>query len=167
MVDKLVQDICGKTDFNTSEEANQCKIKLEDNQKKPYRYDQAYSGGGAEGSDVEIYFTVSEFPECTTTATFSSYFSQPNRLSANICAQYLSRTTGNSYTFQVVPDFWSGVSDSYTVVLAKDYTGAKATDHFSDRVSAEDAANALQAKLGKSYKVINTGHDYILEEVKE
>ena len=161
MADPKIQSACGNTTFDAFEDAIACKTKVEQAQAKPYRVDSSTTGTG-EAGDVLSFYTVSEFPACTPTATFSSYFTQPNRLDANICAQSLSRITGTPYTFQVVPDSWAGVSDAYQVVTVAEYTGAKPTDHFATKQDADDAAKALSAQTGKEYTVVNTGTDYVL-----
>lgn len=166
MADPKIQNACaGKSSFDSFEEALDCKAKVEHAQSKPYRVDSRVVGSG-EGGDAYTFYDVIEFPTCTSGATFSGYFTQPNRLDANICAQSLSRITGTPHTFQVVPDSWAGVSDAYQVVTVAAYTGAKPTDHFATSEAAEDAAEALSAQTGKKYTVVNTGTDYVLSVAK-
>lgn len=160
-----IRTACGETAFDSTEEAQTCKVKAENATKKPHRYDY-FNTGGSEFSPPDTGYRVSAFETCASEAVFSSLTTQSNRLDAKICAESLSRLTGQAYVFQVVPDYWAGTWDSYTVVLASDYTGPNATSSFKTREAAQDAVDALVLQTGKSYVVVNTGNGYILEEKK-
>lgn len=162
-----VATICGAVNhFDTFGEALQCKLKVEDVEKKPFFVLEDNTGGTPVGAG-EAFFTIENFEDCKAGAKFDNFnTAHHNRLRAKACSESLTRLENQSYTFQVIPDFWAGVMDGYRVVLSTDYSGAKATDRFESKQAAEDAAASLQLKSGKAYNVINSGSDYILEEKK-